>query len=128
MTAEAGPVAAKKTVTAFVAGEPLRIRVIDRDMNLNDKVKDKVSVTIRNARGEQEVAILEETGADTGIFEGSIRTALDIGERVPGALSVYEGESLTVAYIDQARANGARNTEIVSKIKAGPTVMSGHVK
>ena len=65
-------------------GEPLRIRVTDRDMNLNEKVKDKVSVTVRNARGEQEVAILEETGRDTGVFEGSVRTALALGERVAG--------------------------------------------
>ncbi|HWE02348.1 MAG TPA: sugar-binding protein [Tepidisphaeraceae bacterium] len=126
--AEAGPALSKKTVNAFVVGEPLRIRVTDRDMNLNDKVKDKVSVTVRNARGEQEVAILEETGADTGVFEGSIRTAFDIGERIPGALGVYEGESLIVTYIDQARANGARNTEIISKIKAGPTVTVGQAK
>jgi hypothetical protein len=125
LTAEAGAVASKKTIKAFVLGEPLRIRVTDRDMNLNDKVKDKVSVTVRNARGEQEIAILEETGADTGVFEGSVRTALDIGERSVGSISAYEGESLTVTYVDQARANGARNTEIVSRIVAGPSVMVG---
>ena len=94
-------------------------------MNLNEKVKDKVSVTVRNARGEQEVAILEETGRDTGVFEGSVRTALALGEQVPGVVSVYEGESLTVTYVDQARANGARNAEIVSRIAAGPSVMVG---
>jgi hypothetical protein len=124
LTAEAGPDAAKKTVKAFVVGEPLRIRVTDRDMNLNDKVKDKISVTVRNARGDQEIAILEETGPATGIFEGSVRTALALGERVPGILSVYEGESVSAIYVDQARANGARNTEIISKITAGSSVMA----
>ncbi len=117
-----------KLVSAFAGGEPLRIRVVDRDMNLNDQVKDKISVTVRNAVGEQAVAILEETSADTGVFEGSVRTALDIGEQVPGAIRVNEGESLAVTYIDQARANGARNAEIVSRIAAGPSVMIGRAK
>jgi hypothetical protein len=128
LASEVGPIAAKRTVNAFVVGEPLRIRVIDRDMNLNDKVKDKVSVTVRNARGEQEVAILEETGPETGIFEGSVRTSFDIGERTPGSLSVNEGESVSVTYIDQARANGARNTEIINRISAGPSIMVGQMK
>jgi len=125
LVAEAGPDALTKLLKAFVLGEPLRIRVTDHDMNLNEKVKDKLSVTVRNARGEQEVAILEETGRDTGVFEGSVRTALALGEKVPGVVSAYEGESLSVTYIDQARANGARNAEIVSEITAGPSVMLG---
>ncbi len=125
LVAEVGPDAPVKLLKAFVLGEPLRIRVTDHDMNLNEKVKDKVSVTVRNPRGEQEVAILEETGRDTGVFEGSVRTALSLGEKVPGVVSAYEGEPLTVTYVDQARANGARNVEIVSRITAGPSVMVG---
>jgi hypothetical protein len=125
LAVEVGPGAKTKDLKAFVLGEPLRIRVTDHDMNLNEKVKDKVSVTVKNPRGEQEVAILEETGRDTGVFEGSVRTALSLGEKIPGVVSAYEGEPLTVTYIDQARANGARNVEIVSKIVAGSSVMVG---
>lgn len=112
---------ADKVLETFVVGEPLRIRVTDRDMNLNSDKRDKVSVTIR-AGGEQEVAILEETGNDTGAFEGSIRTALSFGERVPGTLSVYEGQKIQIAYIDQARANGARNTQLKFTVQAGAVV------
>lgn len=56
-------------------------------------------------RGESEVAILEETGVSSGILEGSVRTILSIGERIPAALSVVEGETVRVTYVDQARAN-----------------------
>ena len=52
-------------------------------------------------------------------------SALSLDEHTPGIVSVYEGESVTVTYIDQARANGARNVEIVSRIQAGPSVMVG---
>ncbi len=107
---------------SFVVGEPLRIRVTDRDMNLSSASRDKISVTARSAHGVQEVAILEETGDDTGVFEGSIRTALSYGERVPGTLSVYEGEKIAITYIDQARANGARNAQLQFTVRAGAVV------
>ena len=122
LAVEATPAGAGKMLSAFAVGQPLRIRVIDPDMNLSDQAKDKVTVTVANHSGEQEVATLEETGTDTGIFEGSVRTTLAIGESSPGALSVYEGESVTVTYIDKARANGARNARITSRILAGPAV------
>ena len=113
-----------ETMTTFIIGQPLRLRVTDRDMDLNDRFRDKVSVTVRNSAGESEVAILEETGPSTGIFEGAVRTMLSIGERIPASLGVTEGESITVTYIDQARANGARNAELIYKVKPA-TVVTG---
>jgi hypothetical protein len=123
LTHEDGPGDPKKTVNAVVLGQPLRLRVTDRDMNLNDKVQDKVSVTVRNPRtGDSEVAILTETGADTGVFEGSVRTGLDLGEKIPGVVSAYEGETLHVTYLDQARANGARNVEVTYDVKTASPI------
>ncbi|GMV79526.1 MAG: hypothetical protein AMXMBFR7_07100 [Planctomycetota bacterium] len=113
----------EKPLRALVIGEPLRVRVADLDMNLDDSKKDKVSVTLKSRHGDTEVAILEETGEKTGIFEGSVRTALQIGEPVPGTLSLYEGEGIEVVYDDQARANGARNVSITRKL----TVAAGIV-
>jgi hypothetical protein len=82
------------------------------DMNLSDARKDRVSVTVMNRRGDREVVVLEETGEKTGIFEGSIGTTLDVGDPVPGVLSLFDGEKIDVIYLDQARANGARNVEV----------------
>jgi hypothetical protein len=123
LTNEDGPGNPKKTVNGVILGQPLRLRVTDRDMNLNDKVQDKVSVTVRNPRtGDSEVAILTETGPDTGVFEGSVRTGLDLGEKIPGVVSAYEGETLRVTYLDQARANGARNVEVTYDVKTASPV------
>jgi hypothetical protein len=118
---------ATETRNAFVIGEPLRLRVTDRDMNLNPRHRDKVAVTVRSARGEPQVAVLEETDPESGTFEGAVRTALALGEPVPATLSVYEGESVTVTYVDQARANGARNADLVYTVRAAtPLTTAGN--
>lgn len=115
-----------KTTSSIVVGQPLRLRVSDGDMNLNDRLEDKVMVTVANpANGDSQVAILKETGADTGIFEGAIRTALDIGEKVPGVVSVFDGQKLRVTYVDQARANGARDAKVALDVKAASPVING---
>ena len=101
-----------KNVRSQRIGEPLRIRVTDMDMNLSDSRKDRVSVTVLSRRGDREVVVLEETGEKTGIFEGSIATTLDIGDPVPGVLSLFDGEKFDVIYTDQARGNGARDVEV----------------
>ncbi|MCZ7645778.1 MAG: hypothetical protein M5U26_10920 [Planctomycetota bacterium] len=106
----------EKPLRALVIGDPLRVRVTDLDMNLDDAKRDKVSVTVKTPHGDTEVAILEETGEKTGIFEGGLRTALELGEPVPGTLSLYEGEEVEVIYDDQARADGTRNVRLTRKL------------
>jgi hypothetical protein len=128
LTGEGTAAESAETLTSFVIGQPLRLRVTDRDMNLNPRGRDKLSVTVRNARAENEVAILEETGVNTGIFEGAVRTGLSIGERVPATVSVYDGESITVTYVDQARANGARNADLIYTVKSASPVTSPGAK
>ncbi|HEV7300483.1 MAG TPA: sugar-binding protein [Tepidisphaeraceae bacterium] len=115
---------ATQATSSFLVGQPLRLRVSDGDMNLNSRIADKVMVTVANpSNGDSQVAILKETGADTGIFEGAIRTVLDIGEKQPGAVSVFDGQKLRVTYVDQARANGARDAKVVFEAKAGSPVI-----
>jgi hypothetical protein len=83
-------------------------------------------VTVANpASGDSQVAILKETGPDTGLFEGAVRTVLDIGEKQPGAVSVFDGQRLHVTYVDQARANGARDARFVLDVKAASPVING---
>ena len=125
LTAEGSAAEAHETRNAFVIGEPLRLRVTDRDMNLNPNYRDKVAVTVRNPRGQQTIAILEETTPSSGIFEGAVRTGLEMGTPVPATLSVYDGESVTVTYIDQARANGGRNASVTYHVQAALPLTSG---
>ncbi|MCW8131894.1 MAG: hypothetical protein KIS92_16225 [Planctomycetota bacterium] len=117
-----------KPARAIVIGEALKLRVTDMDMNLSDKRKDKVSVTVKSKNGDTQVAILEETGEKTGVFEGSLATRLSLGEAAASTLSLYEGESVEILYVDQARADGARNVEVKLEMKsaAGTTNLAGN--
>ena len=125
LTGEGNEAEAHETRNAFVIGEPLRLRVTDRDMNLNPNYRDKVAVTVRNPRGQQTIAILEETTPSSGIFEGAVRTGLELGTPLPATLSVYDGESVTVTYIDQARANGGRNASVTYHVRAALPLTTG---
>lgn len=107
----------------LVPGQPLALRVVDGDMDLSPTRRDKVMVTLRPAHGGQQIAVLEETGAATGIFAGAVSTVLAIGDDQPGALPVYEGERVDACYLDQARANGARNAEVRLPLRFGAAVV-----
>ncbi len=108
--------------TVLAVGEPLRLRVGDSDMDLDPTARDKVMVTIK-AHGGQQIAVLEETGGSTGVFEGAVSTALALDQPVPAVLSVYEGERVSIVYTDQARANGAREALLSTSVVFGSAVM-----
>lgn len=110
--------------TVLPVGEPLRLRVNDDDMDLNPKARDKVTVSISDRRGSRQNAVLEETGASSGVFEGAVSTALALDEPVPAVLCVFEGERVGITYIDQARANGARETILSTSITFGSVLMA----
>jgi hypothetical protein len=102
----------KETLRAIVPGQPVRVRVTDPDMNLDERKKDKVSVTLRAASGESETLILEETEVSSGVFVGALASRLNIGSRQPSTLQVFEGEKVTAEYIDQVRRTPERNVPV----------------
>ena len=105
--------------SAVLPGEPLTVRVTDPDMNLNETESDKISVTARTSAGDAETLILEETKPDSGVFEGSVTTALSIGTAKTGRLQVFEGETVSIEYIDQARAYGERMLPLQTTVAVG---------
>ncbi len=114
----------------LLPGEPLGVRVKDRDMNMDDKVRDRIRVEIQAQNGDRVDGVLEETGVKTGVFEGGIDTDLfvaadygaeQIGDRV---LQMHGGEILTARYLDQARRYGERNFFVTARISVGLPVMS----
>jgi hypothetical protein len=112
-----------KPSATLAIGDPLKIRITDADMNLSDKRRDKLAVTVKaRGSGEVKVVTLEETGEKTGIFEGAIRTNLNLGDTDPKTLALFEGEAVDVIYLDQARANGARNVEVKLTLKSSAGV------
>lgn len=102
----------EKIATNVVPGQPVRVRVIDPDMNLKDDDREKISVTLRTPTGESETLILEEEKDRPGSFLGSIATELSIGTSNPKVLEVLEGETVTAEYVDQVRAYGERNVPV----------------
>ena len=105
--------------SSIVPGEPLFVRVTDPDMDLNKAVKDKISVTARTTGGDTETLILEETKPDSGVFKGSLATTLAIGTVQADRLQIFEGESVSVEYIDQARAYGEHNVPLQTTVMVG---------
>ncbi|MGI9244607.1 MAG: hypothetical protein ACR2RV_27645, partial [Verrucomicrobiales bacterium] len=63
-------------------GNPIYLRVIDHDQNLSD-AQDELLIKVSASSGDVVAAKLTETGAHTGVFEGSIMT----GELPAGALA-----------------------------------------
>ncbi len=102
----------KELVQSILPGQPIRVRVTDPDMNLNDRKKDKVSVTLKTAGGVNRTLLLEETEPASGVFVGAMPTCLNIGGKLPEVLEVFEGETVTVEYLDQVRAYGERNVPV----------------
>ena len=107
----------------LIPGEPLRLKITDGDMDLSPTVRDKIMVTLKPSHGGQQLMICEETGPSTGIFTGSVSTSLSIGDDQPGTLGVYEGETVDAIYLDQARANGARNADVHLPLRFGSALI-----
>jgi len=106
---------------SLVPGQPLRVRLHDRDVNRDMTRAERVSVVIRTASGERETLLLEETGIDTGVYAGLLPTRLNTGEPKRGVLSLDEGEAVTIEYVDAIRAFGERDTRVRLKAIAGST-------
>ena len=107
----------EETAHSILPGDPARIRVIDPDMNLSDLKKDKVALTLRTDGGDIETLVLEETERKTGVFASSVATGLNVGSNKAGTLEVFEGETVTAEYIDQAQAYGERNVSIKAEFR-----------
>jgi hypothetical protein len=107
VTASVGPYSAEaRTVSARMAfidadghptatfpfGSPVRVRVIDYTRN-DPALQDLVSIQIASD-GDYESMDLEETGLDTGVFEGSIPTVADLAY-YDGRLATGPGGTVT---------------------------------
>lgn len=107
----------KETVQSILPGQPIRVRITDPDMNLDDRQKDKVSVSLRTSAGDLETLILEETGRQSGVFLNTLATGLNIGSASPGVLELFEGEKVVAEYVDQAQAYGERDVPVKAEFR-----------
>ncbi len=81
------------------AGEPLVVGITSAADNIRADAVDFLSVTLTTPTGDAETLILQETGANTNLFVGVIRTAAVPPEAVKGdcQLSLHPGDNLTLA-------------------------------
>ena len=97
--------------------EVMRIKVKDPDLNLDPEVVDGpvvVKVTIEGRTETYEVG-LYETDVNTGEFSGELSIAyLVTGSYTPPVTQVADliGRKITLVYLDEADATGARATRI----------------
>jgi len=81
----------------FVIGEVLTARVGDADLNGDPSVVDEVSVTLTSSDGYTDTLVLEELGADRGVFAAIL----------PEKYSDTEvGTVVTLTYTDADRGDG----------------------
>ncbi len=99
---------------AYHAGEPVFIRVIDLDQNLDPLVVESVDIMLTSTGGDQETLRLSENGPNTGIFLGYIMSATPPPMSGDCRISVDVGESITADYVDPV--DGADATFDVSLV------------
>ena len=86
----------------FHQGDPIFVRVTDRDQNLDRNARETIQVALEDdLTGDVEVVLLTEDGPDTGVFVGYIQTASDGNRaRYDGILQVLERSTVTARYVD----------------------------
>lgn len=93
-----------------VPGDTLDISVTDNDLNQDINVIETIEVIVINDNtGESEIITLTETGADTGVFEGTVETVSGImaGTDNDGVFNTQAGDTVTVTYDDILDVTGS---------------------
>lgn len=90
-------------VAAFSRNEPIFVRVVSYDGNLNGTAPDSIVITIKTTIGsDSEVMQLTETGNSTGVFVGAIPSTFAIGPVATqnnGSLNINShNETITASY------------------------------
>ena len=92
------PASVERT-TQIRAGEPLIVGITSAADNLDPNAVDTLSVTLTTPAGDSETLVLRETGANTSLFVGVIRTAAVPPQPIKGdcQLSLQPGDTLQLS-------------------------------
>ncbi len=90
---------------SFNLGEPLFIRLVDADQNLDFAIVDTAIVAVvHDASGDTETIRLTETGPDTGVFAGYVPSVNGLANSGDCVLQGSSGTQVRVTYTDPADA------------------------
>jgi uncharacterized repeat protein (TIGR01451 family) len=84
----------------YHAGEPVFVTLTDANRNTDAALRESVEVTLSSSTGDQERLLLWETGLDTGIFAGAIRSGNGPVVSYNCKISLAVQGTLTVNYVD----------------------------
>ncbi|MBL4797181.1 MAG: OmpA family protein [Oleispira sp.] len=91
--------------TTFKSGNPLIIRVIDLDQNINSTIRDQVSVSLKvdGKNSDHETVILTETSNNSGEFIGIVQTTPNLQNSNPNdcLLALGSASALNIEYQDE---------------------------
>lgn len=107
---DVGTLGAVAGSVAAQAGDSVRVRVTDVDLNGDPATRDTVSAVLANRRtGETARVLLQETGVTTGVLfgYGLTRYGAGAGSPLDGEVNVQRGDTLLVTYEDVASGTGA---------------------
>ena len=87
--------------SAFHQGEPIFVRVVDGNRNINSGVRDSLVVTLNSSNlGDREALELSETGVNTGEFVGYIQSVTSPVTPYDCQLAVQADETIRASYTD----------------------------
>ena len=126
-SAESGAIISGSAVGtgSFNAGEKLRVRLSDTDLNLFPTAPDTTEVIVRgNVFADEVQIILRETSTNSGVFEGNLWTQkgepsiIENGAPITTdeILQITDKEVITAVYIDEITTTG--ETEVQTQIQA----------
>jgi hypothetical protein len=96
--------------------ETMTITVVDPDLNVDTTKAESASVSVTIEGVARTITVqLTETGVNTGVFKGKLDLPKELtGTSTPEAkmLRDYIGKKVTIVYLDEADATGARATAI----------------
>lgn len=105
-----------KPLVKLTPGEPFVVRVHDADVNTDPTRRERVSVTVMTRAGRRVVS-LEETGPDSGVFQGLLPTRATPAAAKDNDLELAPDETVTVEYIEPLRADGGRNVTVRTSLR-----------
>ena len=126
-----GPLPAVAAVTGTItitpkpvnAGQQITITVTDADLNSDITTTQSASATVKNNTTSQtETVNLTETGANTGIFTGTLATANASGSGTAGTLNVQSGQTVTATYSDTINSSSVASTQTDTATVTAPSI------
>lgn len=110
--------AAGKPIASYAHNEPIFIRVVSYDANINPAAADQVVVTLSSNNGDSEVLQLTETGPSTGVFVGAVPSLM----LAIGAAPTLNDGKITVSMFNESIT--AKYSHAVCGGVAGQTISS----